>query len=147
MKLNWGHGITIFITGFILFMGFLVYKTFTIDFDLVAEDYYAKELAYEDRMQQMGNVRDLGETPTVELNSSQVIVSLPDSQRDGSSGTLMFYSPADKSSDREYTFEADKNGVFYVNTEQLPAQFYEVRVQWTNSGNNYYHTSDLHLTK
>lgn len=147
MKLNWGHGITIFITGFILFMGFLVYKTFTIDFDLVAEDYYAKELAYEDRMAQMSNVRDLGETPTVELTSEQVIISLPESQREASTGTLHFYSPADKSSDREFTFEADKNGVFYVNADQLPAQYYEVRVQWTNSGSNYFHKSDLFLTK
>lgn len=147
MKWNWGHGITAFIIGFMLFMAILVYKTFTVEFDLVSEDYYAQEMAYEDRMNQVRNLNALGEAPEVLQGNEAIVVKLPEEHLGGSKGTLVFYNPADKESDRLFEFEADQGGILQISKEELTAAYYEVRIQWEYENKAFYHTSDLHLNR
>lgn len=147
MKWTWGHGITAFITGFILFMAFLVYKTFTVDFDLVAEDYYAQEIAYEERMTQINNLNALGEAPQVLQDDEAIVVRLPADHLAGSKGTLVFYNPANKDNDRKFDFDVDQGGILRINKAELGAMFYEVRLQWENNNKAFYHASDLHVKR
>ncbi len=44
--MNWGQGIAIFLTVFVLFILGLIYKTTQSTFDLEVEDYYAQEIGY-----------------------------------------------------------------------------------------------------
>lgn len=48
MKFNWGTGITIFIVLFVVSMSAMVFKASQQNVDLVTEDYYEKELAFQD---------------------------------------------------------------------------------------------------
>ena len=59
MKFNWGTGITIFFLSFVVFMLFMAYKCFQTDFDLVTEDYYAKELVYQETIKKLNNEKNL----------------------------------------------------------------------------------------
>ena len=45
--INWGWRIVILYSGFVLLILFLVYKTTTVNDDLVTTDYYAKELKFQ----------------------------------------------------------------------------------------------------
>ena len=47
MKINWGTGIAITLTVFVLFILSLVYGTSIANFDLVAPDYYDQEIEYQ----------------------------------------------------------------------------------------------------
>ena len=47
MKFNWGTGIVIFITQFVVSMSAMVFKASQQNVDLVTEDYYEKELAFQ----------------------------------------------------------------------------------------------------
>ncbi|MDZ7847906.1 MAG: FixH family protein [Owenweeksia sp.] len=55
MKLNWGTGIAIVLILFAISMGYAVYKAVQQNYDLVTTDYYAEELAYQEKIDQKKN--------------------------------------------------------------------------------------------
>ncbi|MGB1317661.1 MAG: FixH family protein, partial [Flavobacteriales bacterium] len=56
--MNWGWGISIFYGSFVVFMLGMVTLAFQQDFDLVADDYYEQEIAYQGRIDQMNNAAE-----------------------------------------------------------------------------------------
>ena len=66
MKLNWGHYIVITFTAFVLLIGFMVYRSFQHNNDLVADDYYAKELQFQDVIDRQKRANDLEQNITWE---------------------------------------------------------------------------------
>ena len=79
-KFNWGWGITLLYSGFVVFMVTLALKTTTIKDDLVTPDYYAKELQYQERLDRMKNSHDLKEQPTWQVNGNAVAIKFPQEQ-------------------------------------------------------------------
>ncbi|MCW9038171.1 FixH family protein [Altibacter sp.] len=61
MKINWGTGLAI---GMVLFIGFIMFMVITMstddryDYDLVTEEYYKKELAYQQEIDAESNLKD-----------------------------------------------------------------------------------------
>ncbi|MCB9190933.1 MAG: FixH family protein [Flavobacteriales bacterium] len=53
--MGWGTRITLFYGSFVAFMLFMVVMAVQQDFDLVADNYYEQEIAYQDRIDQMNN--------------------------------------------------------------------------------------------
>ena len=58
--MNWGKGITIFMLAFIGFIGSMVYYAFTKNADLVRDDYYENELAFDQSKTDKSNYTHLG---------------------------------------------------------------------------------------
>ncbi|GER58092.1 FixH family protein [Patiriisocius marinus] len=62
MKWNWGTGIVV---GMVAFMAFILYMVITMStnkkfsYDLVTEEYYAKEMAYQTEIDAETNINDL----------------------------------------------------------------------------------------
>ena len=59
MKFTIGHAITIVFISFTVYILSFVYRSFTNEVDLVAEDYYAQEIAYQDRIDHIANAKHL----------------------------------------------------------------------------------------
>lgn len=144
MKFNWGHGITAFLIGFVLFMGYLTYQAFNVQFDLVAEDYYAQELAYETRLDEMRNANKLSADPAIEVTATSVQIQLPEGQ-DLSEGTVVFYDPIADEGDRTFSWTPQQGDSFSFPVSELPSQRYEVRIRWTKAGVDYFHKEDLFI--
>ena len=144
MKFTWGHGITTFIIGFILFMGFLVYKTMNVQFDLVAEDYYAQELDYQNKLNEMHNVNELEEEVLVNAHIGHVMITLPESQS-AAIGNITMYSPANKESDRSFSFDSSTNGNLEISTDGMVPGWYELQLRWEHQETNYYYKQEIEV--
>ena len=55
MKLNWGHYIVIGFIGFVILILFMVFRSYQHNNDLVSEDYYAEEIAFQDVIDKKSN--------------------------------------------------------------------------------------------
>ena len=78
MKFTWGHAITLV---FILFAGYIlyfVYQSFQTNVDLVAEDYYAKEVAFQDRINQTANAVPFKDVIEVRVDEQGLILQFPE---------------------------------------------------------------------
>ena len=53
MRINWGTGLFIFFTFFVLTLAFVLYKSRQIDNALVFDDYYAEDIKYQQHFDKM----------------------------------------------------------------------------------------------
>lgn len=79
-KFHWGHGITLFLGIFIVFIMTFVYKTlFVSDYDhvLVSEEYYKDEIGYQKEIDKMNNAAQLKENVKLVATNQGIEVVFP----------------------------------------------------------------------
>jgi hypothetical protein len=141
--MNWGKGIAIFLTIFVLFILGMVYMTTRSTFDLEAEDYYAQEISYQDRIDALALGSDYKEFFHVESATDNVVISLDKELADVmKDGKVSFYRPNDSSLDRSFDLLIE-NGVSVFSKEGFVRGKYEVRVEWMVDGKKHALVEDL----
>lgn len=110
MKFNWGHGITLTLILFGALMFTMVYKSSQQRIDLVTEDYYNTEDAYQKRMHRKQRGQALAGTFEVARNANGIQIILPDGLESSMiEGTVYFYNPTDKRLDFERPLQAQQH--------------------------------------
>ena len=139
MKLNWGSGLVIAIVAFMSFLIFMVYKTTTVTRELVAEDYYAQELAYQQRIDKLENAKSLGESIACTIGSDNIQLAFPETgSSEAIAGTVEFFRPSNSSFDQTHTIEAKPGESQTIALDQLPPGWYHVKIDWESGGVGYY---------
>ncbi len=137
--MNWGKGITLVFLLFGLGMGFLVYKTTQKKSEMVTENYYQKELVYEQVIQGKRNVDSLTVKPSISKENSSVIIHFPESfSANEIKGEVYFYRADDVKKDRTIALALDT-----ANTQQIPISIlstgnYMVQLTWNYLDKYYY---------
>jgi hypothetical protein len=143
MKFTWGHGITIVFVLFMVYILSFVYRSYVNEVDLVAEDYYAQEIAYQDRIDNIANARHLEDKIQVHRTSEGVEIRFPEEEMiDTGSGTIQFFRPSDEELDIQVPLQLSES------IQQLPIQLfhkgrYKVNISWKSNGQGMYITKDL----
>ncbi len=137
MKLNWGTSIAIFYIIFAATMVGFVIKSRTYDNSLVTDDYYAKDLTYQQQYDKMANAKALATDLTIGKVGSQVQFLFPKEVAQPS-GEILFYRADDKSKDFTVQVSADSNGLQTVPADKLKPGRWTVKVDWQGSGKEFY---------
>jgi len=139
MKFNWGHGLLIAIivcTGGLLLLVFLSSRQ---KVDLVTEEYYPKELVYEEEIQKLKNTNSLTERIEVEVGSDSLHIRFPDISLpfDSISGEIWFYFPADKTADNRNAVRLSEKYEQSFSLSLFRKGKYEVIIDWQAGQTNY----------
>jgi len=139
MKFNWGTGVTIFFMSFVVFILFMAYKCFQTDFDLVTEDYYAKELVYQETIQKLNNEKRLKESFFIKKLENGVSLAFPKDQAiAGIKGTVQFFRPSDKELDKYFELTQNPEGTYFFKSENFQKGIYKVKVDWESGQTSYF---------
>lgn len=138
--MNWGKSIFIAYLGFVGFMGFLVWKCLQQkDIHLVSKDYYQKEIAYQQNIDQMNNTNelssDLGFTYNAEHQNIQLMFP---KESAGASGVINFYRPSDANKDFSVNMNLPDSSIFDVPVKNISKGLWVIKVSWSKNGKNYY---------
>lgn len=76
--MNWGKGIIIGLSIFIIFITSLVIKMMSVSTDLESEDYYAREVNYEQEITALKNARLLNALIDITENQEHLVFQLPE---------------------------------------------------------------------
>lgn len=145
MKFNWGHGIAIFITLFVIGLVFLVVKSMNVRYELVAEDYYPKELNYQSEINRLNNAARFGELELEQIDK-RIKVSLPDTFATGNSnGFYYLYCPSDSRQDLSDTLILENDHVFWVPIDNSKKLKYEVQVDLVFQGEGHLYKKSIFL--
>lgn len=138
MKFNWGHGIVlVIITGVIGFLS-LVFITTRERIDMVTEDYYPKELKYDDQIAKIKNYNSLNKKVKVELGDELNILFPNDiADHDKISGIVHIYRPSDKDLDIEQEIKLNHNYQLSIEKSVLRSGKYELIIEWEANGQPY----------
>ena len=129
--MNWGKGI---IVAFVLFIGFIVTLVVILmskNVDLQSEDYYKKEINYQEEITQQRAANDLKEKVKMQVQDDFVVIQLPDSISI-SAVELLFMRPDNDKDDQRFLIEDTKS--YLVPKAKLKAGKYLVEMRYSVNG-------------
>ena len=144
--MSWGNKILV---SFIVFVGILftmVYVSVNTEFNLVEENYYEQELAYEDQIQRIKNHDRLDEKPVFKLDRRNLKAALnfPPAVADAlKEGTVHFYRSSTAKFDKTFELRLDENGQFQIDVSQFPIGAWKIKLNWNDSEKEYYKEIDF----
>ena len=126
-KFNWGHGITIFYIIFVGIVATALIASFSVDRALVTDDYYATDLAYQQRYNKAQNSI---QSPILYISqdSKTKITTIGFNTDKPVAGKVHWYRPSDKSADFVVVIKGRETT---VSTDQLLRGKWILKVEWT----------------
>jgi nitrogen fixation protein FixH len=136
--MSWGYKLMITFIVFAVMMGYMVYRCFGTNFELVENEYYKSELKYQQVIDGAASANSLSAAPTLKQDGNNVILQLPDEMKNSSvSGSVLFYCAYDSRKDKTMSLQVNKNGEQSFNHLITPGT-YKVKIDWNKEGKNYF---------
>lgn len=136
----WPLGI---VAAFALFIlgtaGLIVFSTFHRE-ELVTADYYEQELRHQEQINRLERTQPLRDQVGVAYSPErqQLVISLPPQHAaPHPTGSIHLYRPSAAREDRHFDLDLDPLGRQTLDTRELHAGLWRVRIRWTAEGRDY----------
>lgn len=139
MKNNWPTYIVITMLLFMTFIGVLVFKTYSVNTELVTEDYYKQELAYQKKIDNMVHLKNDTASVKHAFTGSELVLSFPAPAK----GFIEFYRPSDASKDITIPIFLNKELQQKFRKELFIKGLYKIKIDWESNGTKYYMEEDI----
>lgn len=139
MKFNWGHGIALFYGIFAVTLLSVVIKTTKYDHSLVTEEYYAKDLAYQEQYDKMENSNKLKQAVKVWKDEAthSLSISFPE-ELHNIEGEVTFYRPSNSEKDFTVPFRLQDGNLLEYNTKDMLSGLWTIKIDWKAGQTPYY---------
>ena len=129
--MSWSIKITLLYSSFVALMLFMVWKAWGERFDLVSEDYYAQELAFQSKIDMAQRATETGQQWAFTQTDGGLSGSLNTAK---GNVAVQLFRPSDQRLDRTYNF----NGNFTIPAADLTPGKYLVKIEWQHNGQPLY---------
>lgn len=136
--MNWGYKILFVYLAFVVGIMYMVFRSSTQKSDLVTKDYYAQELKYQDKINELGRTAALSAPVKYEIKGDNLVIDFPpDFTGKKLVGEVVLYCPSDENKDIKMSFTVtDESVILPVSTAQN--RLYEMHLTWQDGGVGYY---------
>jgi hypothetical protein len=146
MKFNWGTGIVLAFAAFIVFiLYFVVLSTRdpASNHDLVTEDYYKKELKYQEDLDAARNLEKIEGGVTARITDKGLQIEFPGiMDPEKIAGKVSLYRPSNKQLDFETPIQLSNKQLLIPKSRLLDGRW-DIRVYWTYEGKPYLYRSRM----
>lgn len=141
--MDWGKGILLTIIAFVGFiMTLVVISVRQDDIHLVTENYYEKEIKYQDQIEREKSAAELDrEVLIFDSQSKSMLLDLPV----GAKGNLQLFRPSDARLDQELELDITQEGKTTVPLEKLKSGYWRIQLTWTENGVEFYEEKKISL--
>lgn len=141
--MDWGKGILITIIAFVGFiLTLVVISVRQDDIHLVTENYYEKEIKYQDQIEREKSAAGLDrEVLVFDSESKSMLLDLPV----GAKGNLQLFRPSDARLDQELSLDIVEEGKTTVPLDKLKSGYWRVQLTWTENGVEFYQEKKISL--
>lgn len=138
-KSLWGYGIAAVYSIFALATLGIVAFTMTQKVELVAKDYYAQEVKYEQQINRVRQTNNLNQGLTCQLSTEGKFIALQFPRKLAAiQGKIVLYRPSESALDLEFAVAPDKDDLQLISTAKLVKGFWRVKVSWAAEGSEFY---------
>ena len=144
MRFNWGTGIFIVIVLFLLaVVAFFIYIK-TLDINLVEDNYYEKELVYQQRIDKISNTNQLSGKISISQGPGTLIIQFPETDTSWIvSGNVLLYRPSDPKKDVILPLQLDVSQRQSIDISGINKGKWIVKLEWKMGGKEYYFEEGL----
>lgn len=144
MKLHWGNSIFLFFVIYIAFLGFTLYQSTQVDHSLVAEDYYARDLAYQQQYEKLANYASSSAPLTLEYDAGKKQIDIISPSGDQPmEGTVTFYHPSKSTEDIQIDFALKGGDEVSFSVDKLSGGRWIAQIDYADIDNEYYFEKDI----
>lgn len=133
-KFNWGSGIILAVTVFIIATLSVVSYMISLDFYLVSNDHYEQGVEYQQTIDKKQRAENLNNPVVVLFDEPSVSIKLifpTEILSDSLSGYVTFYRPNNPELDKKFKLEIDENGRQIIPVNEFEEGRWKLSVEWT----------------
>lgn len=139
LKLNWGFGIAVTYTLFVIIVVSAVIFFMRQDVSLETNNYYSKGIKYQEQIDKIDRTNKLPEQLQISLIESGILFSFPKIfETKILSGKISFYRPSDEKKDFIVEISPDNSHTQIIASNELDKGLWKVKVDWNADGTDYY---------
>ena len=141
MKFNFGTGLILFFTLWAAGIIYLVVLSSGENTDLVAPDYYNREVAFQSRIDKEKNAAHLSQLLQLNFNRQKdsIVIQFPDDFLSYTlTGNIHFFKPDDAALDFDVKIDAESPLQQKIPSEKMRKGLWRAQVDWSCRGKNYY---------
>lgn len=141
--MNWGKSLTLVIIAFMTFILVLVFSFMSKTVDLEYEDYYIREISYQDKIEAESNGLPFKQLIQLKTDEEAVYLILPSNFPKSTKGEIHFYRPDNAKSDIRFELTSDLSQAFPLSL--FHSGRYEIRLDWENESKKYFVNKTLFI--
>lgn len=134
--MNWGKSIFLFYSLFVIALLSVVYFAFTQDVNLVADDYYKQEIAYENQINRIKNTNALAIKPEMHVVNGFVELSFP--ANINPKGYILFFHPEKSALDKKVGLALGQDHKQQIDFHEQVKGKWIAKLHWRFEGKEYY---------
>jgi len=139
MKFNWGTGIFIFLVLFILGIIVFYFYVTNLDIKLVEDNYYEKELAYQQKIDKINNTASLGSGIEIIQDTGILAIQFPSIDPGlKPEGTVWFYRPSDPEKDFTVALQLNDSLQQVFDISKVDKGRWVIKLDWFMGEKEYY---------
>lgn len=139
IKFNWGTGIVISLVFFMLVTSGMMILFINQKVDLVTDNYYDKELKFQQQIDKVNNTHQLAEKVEMKYDGEMIQIKFPLSFVSSKpTGEIFFYRPSDNKKDFKLPLVIDDKGVQFVPVSGLANGYWKIQLNWLMNESEYF---------
>ncbi|MCX6158754.1 MAG: FixH family protein [Ignavibacteriota bacterium] len=144
--MNWGYKIAVFFGTFVLITTGVTVYLMNQKVDIVTENYYEKELKYQEQIDKVTRTRALKESVEITNTGKELIIKFPNlPDKNQTKDFISLYRPSDDSKDVKIPILTDTSKTQLVSVDRLVKGYWKAKINWTSGGSEYYYESVFNL--
>lgn len=137
-KISWGMGIVITLAIFFLINVAIVIFAFSQKVDLVTDNYYEKDLKYEQEIIKQRNTKSLSSQIQIEKLDGMIKLIFPEEISPvNTGGEVHFYRPSDSIYDKKFSLKLNEQREQYFDLKNFPSGYWIIKIDFESDGTNY----------
>jgi len=145
MKFTWGHGILITLALIVIGFSTALIRSFDNEHQLVTDDYYAKELAFQEQIDKQSRAIKDARDVTYQLGDSGLEISWLPAPTGAITGEVSLIRPSDADQDVIQSITLNQDGVHTISQDLLISGRYQLQVNWQENGSAYYREHTIYI--
>lgn len=149
MNKKFTHSGNLILAGFVLiifFMSFLFYRMWTQKFEMVTDNYYEKEVAFQGQIDAAKNSEAYGSAFSMKVKGAEILLNIPaELSTSLQAGEVYFYCPASQNSDKHIPLQGNTTGQYNFDATAWKKTAYVAKVKFSSGNKQYYKEFDVKL--
>lgn len=139
MKLSWGIKVIVMYGLFAAGILLMVFISMGKNVDLVSDNYYEREIKYQNQIEILRKSAEINNKIETELNGNEILIKYNDSELKGRiTGEIVFYRPSDAKKDFKIGINPGVNGIQSVAADNLDRGQWKIRFDIIQNNEKYF---------
>lgn len=139
MKISWGTKIAVLYLSFVALIVTLVSLCMNQKVELESKDYYAQELAFQNKINATANANALKQNIEYRISNNNIELIAPQElMKAGIQGKVILNRPSDSQLDKEFNLQFGNDGKQLIEGNNLKRGAYKIQLSWSSNHVDYY---------